>query len=48
MPCNTRKGDKFLEETNMSLRTIPRKPINKMLFALDRANDPEWNEYSYN
>lgn len=45
--CNSRKGDKLLEDTNLVLQTIPRKPINKMLFALDRANDPEWNEYTY-
>lgn len=47
MPCNTKKGDKLLEDTNMILRTIPRKPINKMLFTLNRTNDPEWNQYSY-
>lgn len=46
--CNTKKGDKLLEDTNLTLNTIPRKPINKMLFALDRANEPEWNQYSYN
>lgn len=47
MPCNTRKGDKLLEETNLTLKTIPKKPLNKMLFSLDRANVPEWKEYSY-
>ncbi len=47
MPCNSRKSDKLLEETNLKLRTIPRKPINKMLFALDRSNEPEWKEYTY-
>lgn len=47
MPCNTRKSDKLLEDTNLILQTIPRKPINKMLFTLDRANVEEWNEYSY-
>lgn len=46
-PCNTRKSDKLLEETNLNLKTIPRQPINKMLFSLDRANVPEWKEYSY-
>jgi 5-methylcytosine-specific restriction endonuclease McrA len=48
MPCNTRKGDKLLEDTNLILHTIPRKPINKMLFTLDRANVDEWTQYSYN
>jgi len=48
MPCNTRKSDRYLEETNLTLRSIPKKPINKMLFTLDRANVPEWKEYSYN
>jgi 5-methylcytosine-specific restriction endonuclease McrA len=47
MPCNTRKSDKLLEDTNLVLQTVPRKPINKMLFTLDRANDPEWKQYSY-
>lgn len=48
MPCNTRKGDKFLEETNLTLNTVPRKPFNKMLFSLDRSDVPEWKEYTYN
>ncbi|NBP04358.1 MAG: HNH endonuclease, partial [Proteobacteria bacterium] len=48
MPCNTRKSDKLLEETNLKLASVPRKPINKMLFTLDRANVQEWKEYSYN
>jgi 5-methylcytosine-specific restriction endonuclease McrA len=48
MPCNTRKGDKLLEDTNLTLHTIPRKPLNKMLFSLDRSNVSEWKEYSYN
>ena len=47
LPCNTRKSDKLLEETNLTLRSIPRKAINKMLFSLDRANVPEWKAYSY-
>lgn len=47
MPCNTRKSDKLLEETNMKLATIPRKPLNKMLFTLDRSNVEEWKEYTY-
>jgi 5-methylcytosine-specific restriction endonuclease McrA len=47
MPCNTRKSDKLLEETNLKLASVPRKPINKMLFTLDRANVQEWKEYSY-
>jgi 5-methylcytosine-specific restriction endonuclease McrA len=48
MPCNTRKGDKLLEETNLTLDTTPKKPFNKMLFSLDRADVPEWKKYSYN
>jgi 5-methylcytosine-specific restriction endonuclease McrA len=47
MPCNTRKSDKLLEETNLVLQTIPRKPFNKMLFSLDRSNVEEWKEYTY-
>ena len=47
MPCNMRKGNKLLEDTNMILQTIPKKPFNKMLFSLYRANVPEWKEYCY-
>ena len=47
MPCNTRKSDKLLEETNLKLRSIPRQPINKMLFSLHRSNVPEWKQYCY-
>ena len=47
MPCNSRKSDKLLEETNLVLQTVPRRPINKMLFSLDRSNVPEWKEYTY-
>ena len=48
MPCNTRKGDKLLEETNLILETTPKKPLNKMLFSLDREDVDEWKKYSYN
>ena len=46
--CNTKKGDKFLEQTNLTLQTIPKRPQNKMLFILDRSDDPEWKEYTFN
>ena len=46
--CNTKKGDKLLEETNLTLNTIPTKPFNKMLFSLDRSDVPEWKEYCFN
>lgn len=46
--CNTKKGDKLLEETNLVLNTIPVKPFNKMLFSLDRSDVPEWKEYCFN
>jgi len=45
--CNILKGDKFLSETNLKLRTKPRKPINKMLFSLDNSNVPEWQKYNF-
>jgi 5-methylcytosine-specific restriction endonuclease McrA len=45
--CNTRKSDKLLEETNLKLASIPKKPVNKMLFSLDRSNVDEWKEYTY-
>jgi 5-methylcytosine-specific restriction endonuclease McrA len=46
--CNTRKGDKLLEDTNLILNTIPVKPFNKMLFSLDRSDVDEWKEYCFN
>lgn len=45
--CNTKKSNKLLEETNLVLQTIPQKPLNNVLFSLDRSDVEEWKQYSY-
>lgn len=45
--CNTKKGDKFLEQTGMKLVRNPRAPFNKMQFALYNCDIEEWKEYSF-
>jgi 5-methylcytosine-specific restriction endonuclease McrA len=45
--CNTKKGNKFLEETNMTLLQIPREPKNNIEFTLLKNNEPEWGMYFY-
>jgi hypothetical protein len=45
--CNTKKGDRLLEQTNMKLSCQPRAPINKMVFDLNHTKVDEWKEYNY-
>ena len=45
--CNTKKGDKFLEQTNMKLRRKPKAPYNKMQFIIDNSKISEWKEYGF-
>ena len=45
--CNTKKGDKLLEHTNMKLLRKPRAPHNKMQFALFNCKIDEWKEYTF-
>jgi 5-methylcytosine-specific restriction endonuclease McrA len=45
--CNTKKGDKFLEQTGMKLLKQPKQPHNKVIFTLNKSNVNEWKEYSY-
>jgi 5-methylcytosine-specific restriction endonuclease McrA len=45
--CNTKKGDKFLEHTNLKLARQPRAPWSSIAFDLQNCNVPEWREYSY-
>ena len=46
-PCNTKKGDKPLEQTGMKLLRKPRAPHNKMQFVLDNTKIDEWREYTF-
>jgi 5-methylcytosine-specific restriction endonuclease McrA len=45
-PCNHRKGDRLLEETTMSLRTVPRPPTPVLFIRLTADRIPEtWRQY---
>ncbi len=45
-PCNHRKGDRLLEETSMSLRTVPRPPTPVLFIRLTAEHIPEaWRQY---
>jgi 5-methylcytosine-specific restriction endonuclease McrA len=45
--CNTKKGNTLLEQTGMKLVRQPRAPYNKIQFALNKTNVPEWEAYSF-
>lgn len=45
--CNTKKGDKFLEQTGMKLLKAPSAPRNKIEFALLEDKNSEWSEYVF-
>jgi hypothetical protein len=45
--CNTKKGDKLLEHTNMKLLRKPRAPRNMIEFHIMSSNNPEWKEYTF-
>jgi 5-methylcytosine-specific restriction endonuclease McrA len=45
-PCNHRKGDRLLEETSMSLRTVPRPPTPVLFIRLTTERIPDvWRQY---
>ena len=45
-PCNHRKGDRLLEETSMSLRTVPRPPTPVLFIRLTADHIPDaWRQY---
>lgn len=46
-PCNSRKGNKLLEHTNMKLEKKPRPPYNKIQFTLNTSTFSEWKNYCY-
>ena len=45
--CNTRKGNKLLENTDMKLARKPRAPINKAMLYLNNTKNVEWKEYMF-
>jgi 5-methylcytosine-specific restriction endonuclease McrA len=48
LKCNTKKGDKFLEQTDMKLLKKPKVPKNIIEFSLWGSNNPEWSLYISN
>jgi 5-methylcytosine-specific restriction endonuclease McrA len=46
-PCNTKKGDRYLEQTGMKLEKDPKAPFSKLVFVLGESSYPEWREYNY-
>lgn len=45
--CNTKKGDKLLEQTNMKLRKKPRAPISKVMMDLEETKVSQWKDFYY-
>jgi hypothetical protein len=45
--CNTKKGDKSLEQTGMKLLRKPVAPLNKIFLSLNHTNVSEWKDYIY-
>jgi 5-methylcytosine-specific restriction endonuclease McrA len=45
--CNTKKGNKLLEETNMKLLRKPTEPKTRLDFILLKCREPEWGLYLY-
>ncbi len=45
-PCNTRKSDKLLASTNLTLRALPRPPAHRLWTWLSNGSIPEsWAPY---
>ena len=45
--CNTKKGDKYLYETNMKLRKKPLAPMSKVILDVKKSKVDEWKEFIY-
>ena len=46
-PCNVKKGDKLLEQTNMKLAKKPMAPVSKVLMDLENTGVDEWKDFVY-
>lgn len=46
-PCNTKKGDRFLIETNLKLSKQPKAPSSKISLDVTKSNVEEWMKYVY-
>ena len=45
--CNSKKGNKYLKETDLVLRNKPTIPFNKTLLDVQKSKISEWKEYLY-
>ena len=44
--CNVKKGDKTLEQANLTLYIKPTRPFNTLFSIIEKSNVPEWLTYS--
>lgn len=45
--CNTKKGDRFLEQTGMKLLRQPFAPASKVIFIIAQTKEEEWQQYNF-
>ena len=45
--CNTKKGNRTPEESNMPLLRTPTEPFNKIIFSVQVSKEVEWLKYVY-
>lgn len=45
--CNSLKGNRTPQESNMILRVIPKAPYNKLHLTINTSNVKDWKEYVY-
>jgi hypothetical protein len=46
-PCNVKKSNTLLDQTNMRLRTKPRPPVNKIYQVVAQSDNLEWQRYGF-
>lgn len=45
--CNTKKGNYDLSKIDMKLRSLPKKPVNKIMLILNNTKDDEWQQFLF-
>jgi hypothetical protein len=45
--CNVAKGNKYLHETNMKLRSKPKAPISSVMLELETTKITEWKQFVF-
>jgi hypothetical protein len=46
-PCNLKKGNKLLRETDMKLKSIPKAPSSKIMLDLENTKVSEWKNFIF-